>query len=60
MINLQKHNPYEEMGYPTRRAYLKGLADDFGVDIEIVLSLASALGPNEDFDGLVTELEDLL
>lgn len=58
MKNLQKHNPYEAAGYPSRRAYLEGLADDYGVDIETVLVLASALGPSEDFDGLVSELED--
>ena len=49
---------YEEMGYKSRRHYLESLAEDFGVDINTVLMLASMLGPSEDFDGLVTELED--
>lgn len=60
MINLQKHSPYEDAGYPDRRAYLEGLADEYGVDIETVLVLAFTLGPSEDFDGLVSELEDQL
>jgi len=30
-----------------------------GIESEIVFTLASVLGPSEDFDGLVTELEDL-
>lgn len=49
---------YEEEGYENRRDYLQGLADEYGVDYITVAVLADALGPNEDFDGLVTELED--
>jgi hypothetical protein len=52
-------NPYLENGYANRREYLKGLADNFGVDFFTVIALAEALGPNEDFDGLVTEIEDI-
>jgi hypothetical protein len=49
---------YQSEGYPNRRAYLLSLADDIGVDIKTVMALADLLGPNEDFDGLVTSLED--
>jgi hypothetical protein len=49
---------YQEHGYANRRAYLEGLADDMGVDKTTVFILADMLGPNEDFDGLVTSLED--
>lgn len=52
------HNPYVEEGYANRKEYLQGLADDFGIPESVVFGLASILGPNEDFDGLVTELED--
>ena len=41
-----------------RRRYLEGLADDFGVDEQVVFILADLLGPNEDRDGLVNALED--
>lgn len=51
-------NAYQNMGYENRRAYLLSLADDTGVDIKTVMVLADLLGPNEDFDGLVTSLED--
>ena len=51
-------NDYQAMGYSNRRTYLQSLASDYGVSLETVLELASVLGPNEDFDGLVTELED--
>jgi hypothetical protein len=47
---------YKEHGYETRRAYLEGLAEEY--PREAVFALASMLGPNEDFDGLVTALED--
>ena len=49
---------YTDEGYESRRDYLTSLADDFGVDEETVFSIASILGSSEDFDGLVTELED--
>jgi len=52
-------NVYQENGYKSRRDYLECLADDMGIDLETVLMLASILGPNEDFDGLVTSLEDM-
>jgi len=44
--------------YGSRHAYLVSLADDSGVELETVLMLADLLGPDEDFDGLVTALED--
>jgi hypothetical protein len=49
---------YEREGYDNRTAYLQALAEDIGVDIKTVLTLADLLGPSEDFDGLVTSLED--
>ena len=49
---------YQSEGFDNRRAYLLSLADDIGVDIKTVMMLADLLGPSEDFDGLVTSLED--
>ena len=49
---------YQREGFDDRRAYLLSLAEDTGVDIKTVMVLADLLGPNEDFDGLVTSLED--
>jgi hypothetical protein len=51
-------NVYQENGYMNRKDYLNSLADDFGVSPEIVFSLADMLGETEDFDALVTALED--
>jgi hypothetical protein len=49
---------YTDEGYDNRRAYLDSLADDCGLARETVYTLAALLGPNEDFDGLVTACED--
>jgi hypothetical protein len=49
---------YREMGYESRRDYLESLAAEMDIDVNIVFTLAQLLGPNEDFDGLVTSLED--
>lgn len=49
-------NDYSKYG--SRKQYLMGLADQFGLPFGVVLTVANILGPNEDFDGLVTELED--
>lgn len=51
-------NPYKEHGFENRKAYLADLADTIGVDIRTVEIMADLLGPSEDFDGLVTSLED--
>ena len=51
-------NIYQENGYADRDDYLTCLSEDYGVSIESVYSLAEMLGENEDFDGLVSALED--
>jgi hypothetical protein len=43
----------------TRQQYLLDLADEYDVPRQTVLLLAALLGPSEDFDGLVTALQDL-
>lgn len=51
-------NIYQENGYKDRKDYLNSLAEEFDIDKSIVYSLAHMLGESEDFDGLVTSLED--
>ena len=51
-------NIYQENGYTDRDDYLTCLSEDYGVPIEDVYSLAEMLGEHEDFDGLVSALED--
>ena len=50
---------YTDEGYESRQEYLKCLAEDYGVSLDVVIALAEIMGPNEDFDGLVNEVEDL-
>jgi hypothetical protein len=52
-------NAYKENGFTSRRDYLDDLADNMGIDKATVYALADLLGPDEDFDGLVTSLEDI-
>ena len=49
---------YQEEGYANRIEYLESLAEDYGVPVKTVFAIASILGPEEDFDALVTEVED--
>jgi len=49
---------YTDNGYANRRDYLDSLAEDFEIDRDTVYMIADLLGPTEDFDGLVTSLED--
>ena len=49
-------NEYQLNGFANRKEYLESLCEDY--PREIVYALASILGSSEDFDGLVTSLED--
>ena len=52
-------NVYQMNGYESRKDYLEQLADNMGVDRKNVFALADLLGETEDFDVLVTALEDV-
>jgi hypothetical protein len=49
---------YSAQGYKDRDDYLTSLSQDFGIDMTAVRMISDMLGPSEDFDGLVSELED--
>jgi len=51
-------NIYQENGYESRKHYLQCLAEDYDLDYKDVVMLATTLGEYEDFDGLITALED--
>lgn len=57
-ITNDDENIYEEHGFKNREDYLRTLADDNGVEYDVVLSYAMLLGEEEDFDGLLILLED--
>jgi hypothetical protein len=47
---------YQQNGFADREEYLDSLREEYGA--ELVDCLTSVLPPSEDFDGLITELED--
>lgn len=51
-------NVYVENGYENRKDYLKCMAEDYGVPYGDVVQFAQVMGADEDFDGLITMLED--
>lgn len=53
----EKQDIYTANGYANRKEYLDELREEYGK--EIVDALISVLPASEDFDGLVTELEDM-
>ena len=56
-IQLTMNNQvYIDNGFANRKEYLKSLASEYGA--ELVIALTSVLPASEDFDGLVSELED--
>ena len=57
MNNTDNQNIYQQNGYDSRDDYLQCLADDYGLPLEFVHSLADML-EGEEFDGLINALED--
>ena len=51
-------NIYQINGYKNRKEYLFAMAEEYGVDEETVFLMADMLGKDEDFDGLISMLED--
>lgn len=49
---------YVQNGYIDRADYLTKLAEEHGYDLETVQIMADLMGPDEDFDSLITSLED--
>ena len=58
-VAICMHNNSQTDSANERQQYLRALAEEFEVDVELVFALADMLGPNEDYDGLIASLEDL-
>lgn len=56
---MAKNNIYQQNGYKDRVDYLQSVAEDYGTDMMIVSSMAEILDDDEDFDGLISALEDI-
>ena len=50
---------YTEKGYQSREDYLASLANDYDVDINLVLIAATMLGDKQDFGRLVSTIRIL-
>ena len=53
------NDKYSRHGYKDRADYLNSVAEERGVDPFLVNMMADMLGDSEDFDGLISGLEDL-
>ena len=51
-------NVYQENGFKDRIDYLQSLAEDYGIDYKTVAYISQLYGSEEDFDGLVSTLEE--
>ena len=51
-------NTYVNAGYEDRNDYISKTAEDFGIPGYEAAMIAEILGEDEDFDGLVSSLED--
>jgi len=49
---------YVRNGYKNRNDYLRSLAEDYCIPLDVVQTAASMMGENEDFDGIISMLED--
>lgn len=58
MDDFDGRSVYKRNGYGSRAEYLRELAEENGVPEHEVLALAELLGPTEDFDGLVSMVQD--
>jgi hypothetical protein len=56
MANDPSQSVYQQNGFDNREAYLDSLREDYGGLVDVL----TFLPPSEDFDGLVTELEDAM
>lgn len=55
---LIRKDTYTDNGYMDREHYLHCLSEDLDIPFHKVKEAAELLGPTEDFDGLVSILED--
>jgi hypothetical protein len=55
---MSSSSVYQENGFENRKDYLDHLAEEYEIEKEDVYQVAGMLGKNEDFDGLVTTLQD--
>ena len=55
---MKKYNIYIDNGYKNQSDYYLSLSERFNVDLSAVYALSDVLGQSEDFDGLISSLDD--
>jgi len=55
---MSNNSIYLQNGYKNRDDYLESLSEDYGVPLETVYILAETLGESEEWDALISALED--
>jgi len=58
MNNTDNLNIYQQNGYDSRDDYLQCLSEDYNLPLEFVHELFDLLGESEQWDGLISALED--
>ena len=56
---MSNYNRYKKAGYEPREDYLNDLAVRYNINPMIISGLAEILGDEEDFDGLISAIEDM-
>lgn len=51
---------YLRHGYSNRDEYLDYLAEEYNVEVSVINDLSSFIGQDEDFDGLISALDDMV
>ena len=59
IILMSNYNRYKKAGYETREDHLNDLAVRYNINPMIISALAEILGDEEDFDGLISAIEDM-
>lgn len=50
---------YTDNGYSNRKDYLRQVSENYGIEYYTLLELAELMGETEDFDGLISTIEDM-
>jgi hypothetical protein len=60
VVEMDNRSVYVRNGFKDRQHYLNSLSDEYGVDMYSLSCIADMLGENEDFDGLISSLNDFV
>lgn len=50
---------YVAKGFADREDYLKSLSEKYGLEVDLIAMIADLYGEEEDFDSLVSTLQDI-